>query len=301
MNPKLIVHGGAWSIPEEYEQDHIQGVQDAVAMVYPNLLDGIHALDAVEKAVRIMEENPTFDAGKGAFLNAIGEIELDAMIMNGKTFDFGAVVAVQNILHPISLARRVMEKSEHCMLAGNGAQQFARQMGISKVETGELLTTREYKFYQQIKNDPNFKTKHPFEPFPKGTVGAVALDRHGNLAAATSTGGTPRKTPGRVADSAIIGAGTYANNELGAASSTGWGEAIMKILLSKTVCDFLSNLSAIQAAEKAIDVLEKRVQGWGGVILIDKNGNYGFAFNTSKMAFAYVDDSGKIVSKIKLN
>jgi len=300
MKPQLIVHGGAWSIPEKYEQAHINGVYKSVVEVYPDLLNGVSALDAVEAAVRILEEDSTFDAGRGAFLNAIGEIELDAMIMDGATLDFGALVAVQNILHPVSLARKIMEETEHNMIAGTGAQMFARQMGVKEVSPEELLTPRELKFFEKIKNDPHFKTKNPFEPHPKGTVGAVAIDKDGNLAAATSTGGTPRKLPGRVGDSPIIGAGTYANNESGACSATGWGEAILKSLLSKTACDFLNIFPAQEAANLAVDLMEQRAKGWGGVILIDKNGNYGFAHNTTKMAFAYADESGNVVSKIRI-
>jgi len=300
MKPRLIVHGGAWSIPEKYEQAHIDGVYKAVAEVYPDLLNGISALDAVEAAVRILEEDATFDAGRGAFLNAIGEIELDAMIMDGATLNFGALVAVQNILHPVSLARKIMEETEHNMLAGSGAQMFAQQIGVTEVNPEELLTPRELKFFEEIKNDPNFRTKNPFEPQPKGTVGAVAMDTEGNLAAATSTGGTPRKLPGRVGDSPIIGAGTYADNQSGACSATGWGEAILKSLLSKTACDFLNIFPPKQAAHLAVDLMKQRVEGWGGIILIDKNGNYGFAHNTTKMAFAFADDSGNVVSKIKI-
>jgi len=300
MKPQLIVHGGAWSIPEKYEQARINGVYKSVVEVYPDLLNGVSALDAVEAAVRILEEDSTFDAGRGAFLNAIGEIELDAMIMDGATLDFGALVAVQNILHPVSLARKIMEETEHNMIAGTGAQMFARQMGVKEVSPEELLTPRELKFFEKIKNDPHFKTKNPFEPHPKGTVGAVAIDKDGNLAAATSTGGTPRKLPGRVGDSPIIGAGTYANNESGACSATGWGEAILKSLLSKTACDFLNIFPAQEAANLAVDLMEQRAKGWGGVILIDKNGNYGFAHNTTKMAFAYADESGNVVSKIRI-
>jgi len=300
MKPRLIVHGGAWSIPEKYETDHINGVYSTVADVYPDLLNGISALDAVEAAVRILEEDPTFDAGRGAFLNSIGEIELDAMIMDGATLDFGALAAVQNILHPISLARMVMEKTEHCMLTGTGAQKFAHKMGINEVNPQELLTPRELKFFEQIKNDPNFKSKKPFDPHPKGTVGAVAIDKDGNLAAATSTGGTPRKLPGRVGDSPIVGAGTYADNQLGACSATGWGEAIMKTMLSKTACDFLQKHSPNIAAKLAVDLMQQKVKGWGGVIMINKNGDYGFAHNTTKMAFAFADDSGSVVPKIRI-
>ncbi|HDQ00391.1 MAG TPA: asparaginase [bacterium] len=300
MKPRLIVHGGAWSIPEKFEQDHIKGVHQAVAAVYPDLASGMSALDTVEAAVKILEDDPTFDAGRGAFLNAFGEIELDAMIMDGVTLNFGALAAVQNILHPITLARMIMEKTEHCMLVGAGAQHFAEQIGVKAVDPRELLTARELEFYNQIKNDPEFKTKNPFESFPKGTVGAVARDIHGNIAAATSTGGTPRKLPGRVGDSPIIGAGAYADNRVGGCSATGWGESIMKVLLSKTACDFLTTHSAMRAAELSVAELETRVQGLGGLILVDRNGSYGFAHNTSKMAFAFVDEDGNVAAKIRV-
>lgn len=298
MEPKLIVHGGAWSIPDEFDRDHVIGVHQAIANVYPDLRKGISALDAVEMAVKILEADPTFDAGKGAFLNAIGEIELDAIIVDGATLNFGAVAAVQNILHPVSLARRIMEQTEHCFLVGKGAQRFAREKNVPELKPEELLTPRELEFYEKIRSDPGFYTRKPFEPKPNGTVGAVALDIHGNLAAATSTGGTPRKLPGRVGDSPLIGAGAYADNQLGAASATGWGESIMKLLMSKTACDLLNSHSAKVAAEMAVDLLRDRVNGWGGVILIDRNGNFGFAHNTTKMAFAYAESSGEIIAKI---
>jgi len=298
--PRLIVHGGAWSIPDEMETDHVNGVYRAVAEVYPQLQQGLSALDAVEQAVNIMEADPTFDAGRGAFLNAKGEIELDAMIMDGATLNFGAVAAVQNILHPVSLARLVMEKTEHCLLVGNGAQEFSKIMGIPNVDPRELLTPRELAFYEQIKQDASFTTRKPFEVHPTGTVGAVAQDVDGNLAAATSTGGTPRKLPGRVGDSPIVGAGTYADNQLGAASATGFGESIMKVLLSKTTCDLLSKHSAPEAAAAAIHILKQKVDGLGGIILIDNQGNYGFAHNTTKMAFAYAENIGEVSANIKV-
>lgn len=300
MIPKLIVHGGAWSIPEEYEAAHIHGVRTAIEIVYSELLQGLTALDAVERAVKLLEADSTFDAGRGAFLNASGEIELDAMIMDGATLNFGAVAAIQNILHPISVSRKIMEETEHNFLAGAGAQLFAHRMGFHQIDPRELLTPRELKFYDKIKNDPDFTPQLPFKPLPQGTVGAVALDSSGNLAAATSTGGTPRKLPGRVGDSPIIGAGTYADNHTGAASATGWGESIMKVLMSKTACDFLIENSAHEAAAKSVQILHERVQGFGGIILIDKNGNYGFAHNTSKMAFAFADENKEIIAGIKI-
>ena len=295
----LIVHGGAWNIPAELEADHIQGVHQAVAEVFPRLQDGLPALDAVEAAVRILEEDPTFDAGRGSCLNVLGEIELDAIIMDGSSLNLGAVAAIQNVLHPVTVARLVMEHTEHCLLVGAGAQSFARKIGVRLLGPQELLTPRELAFYAEIKSDPSFTTRRPFEPSPTGTVGAVAMDKWGNLAAATSTGGTARKLPGRVGDSPLVGAGAYADNLCGAASATGWGEAIMKVLLSKTACDLLNDHTAMQAAHMAVDLLQQRVQGLGGVILIDRLGNYGFAHNTVKMAFAYAHSSGEVVAQIK--
>ncbi len=295
----LIVHGGAWNIPEELEADHIEGVRQAVAEVFPRLSDGLPALDAVEAAVRVLEEDPTFDAGRGSCLNALGEIEMDAIIMDGSSLNLGAVAAIQNVLHPVTVARLVMERSEHCLLVGAGAQSFARKMGVRQLSARELLTPRELAFHAEIMSDPSFTTRKPFEPSPMGTVGAVAMDRWGNLAAATSTGGTARKLPGRVGDSPLVGAGAYADNLCGASSATGWGEAIMKVLLSKSACDLLRDHSAEEAAQMAVDLLQQRVQGLGGIILVDRLGNYGFAHNTDKMAFAYAHPSGKVVARIK--
>lgn len=296
---RLIVHGGAWNIPDAMDADHLNGVYQAISQTYPLLQKGISALDAVEQAVKILEADPTFDSGRGAFLNELGEIELDAMIMEGKNLDFGAVSAVQNLLHPVSLARKVMEETEHCYLTGKGAQRFAKRMGFEELPPEALLTARELAFYEKIKNQPSFRTHHPFEFRPSDTVGAVAMDKDGNLAAATSTGGTARKLQGRVGDSPIAGAGAYADNLSGATSATGWGESIMRVLLSKTVCDLFLSHSAKKAATLGIEVLKNRVQGLGGIIGINKDGDYAFAYNTPKMAFAYWDgEKGEIVRSI---
>ena len=296
---RLIVHGGAWSIPAELQGDHVRGVRLAVAEVFPKLQNGLSALDAVEAAVGILEEDATFDAGRGSCLNAEAEIELDAIIMDGATLNLGAVAAIQNIMHPVTVARMVMERTEHCLLVGAGAQRWARRMGIAEVSPEELLTPRELASYDEARSDPSFTTRKPFDLPPMGTVGAVALDSRGNLAAATSTGGTPRKLAGRVGDSPLVGAGAYADNQCGAASATGWGEAIMKILLTKTACDLLKNHAAQTAAELAVGVLHERVQGQGGLVLIDRLGNYGFAHNTPKMAFAYADSGGEVIARIE--
>jgi beta-aspartyl-peptidase (threonine type) len=300
MKARLIVHGGAWNIPEELEEGHIKGVHLAVAEVFPELQNGMSALDAVEAAVKIMEEDPIFDAGRGSFLNTAGEIEMDAIIMDGATLDFGSVAAIQNILHPITVARMVMEQTEHCMLVGSGAQLFAREMGVPELNFQELLTARELAFYEKAKDDPTFNYRELFESPPMGTVGAVAMDDRGNLAVATSTGGAPRKLPGRVGDSPIIGAGAYADNQSGAASATGWGEKIMKILFCKTACDLLKDHPAATAAEMVVALLNRRVQGSGGIILIDKKGDYGLAHNTPKMAFAYAHSSGEVTAGIQI-
>jgi beta-aspartyl-peptidase (threonine type) len=299
MKARLIVHGGAWNIPEEYETNHLAGVRRTVAEVFPRLQEGASAMDTVEAAVRMLEEDPTFNAGRGAALNAAGKIELDAMIMDGATLNLGAVAAIQNILHPVTVARLVMERTEHCLLVGAGALRFARQMGIAEVSPEELLTPRELEFYRKTTSAPSFRTTKPFQSCPLDTVGAVAMDNEGNLAAATSTGGTAGKLPGRVGDSPLAGAGTYADNTCGAASATGWGEAVMKTLLAKTACDLMCNHPAQVAANMAVEMIRKRVQGLAGIILIDRHGDYGFAYSTPKMAFAYAESSGKVVVHIK--
>lgn len=301
MKPRLIVHGGAWDIPDEHVDAHIAGVRKAIEEIYPMLEAGCSALEAVEKAVNILEADPTFDAGCGAFLNAQGKIELDAFIMDGKELDFGAVCAVADLLHPVTLARKVMGAKDFRILVGEGASQFAEECGMEKVDPRELLTERELKFFDNIKDDDSFSTIGSFSgAHPSDTVGAVAIDKDGNLACATSTGGTPRKHPGRVGDSPIIGSGGYADNELGAASSTGYGESLLRVMLCKTACDFLPTSAPMEAASKSMDVLYKRVKGFGGVIMISPEGEYGFAHNTPRMAFAYADDEGNAQAKISM-
>lgn len=295
--PRLIIHGGAWNIPDEYVKAHLNGVERALRSTFPKLEEGMSALDAVEHAVRILEEDPTYDAGRGAFLNEIGAVELDAVIMDGKTLDFGAVAALKDMLHPVSVARKVMEETEHCFLVGEGAFEFAKRMGFEVLNPEELLTERELAFFKSIQNKENFRTHHPFEFQPRDTVGAVAMDQAGNLAVATSTGGTARKLQGRVGDSPIVGAGAYAENDLGAVSATGWGESIMKVVLSKRVCDAFAQLSAEAAATRGIQFLGDRVNGLGGVIGINAKGEYAHAFNTPRMARGWIE-AGQPVVKI---
>jgi len=284
----LIVHGGAWDIPDEVLEDHRLGVERALLHGWKLLSEGLSAADVVETVIMMLEDDPTFDAGRGSFVNAVGEIELDAAIMHGGTFRAGAVGAVQNIRHPISLARKVMEVSEHVMLVGSGAVRFAREVGIEQCRQEELLVGRELQRWQSLQRAQKFSTKSAFQH--RGTVGAVALDQEGNLVAGTSTGGTPNKYPGRIGDSPLIGCGTYADNRVAGASATGWGEAIIKVVLAKTILDLMEHyhLSAQQAAEEGIRQLHDRADGYGGVIVLGKNGEIGCAFNTPRMARGYM-------------
>jgi beta-aspartyl-peptidase (threonine type) len=299
VKPCLILHGGAWDIPEAEHEAHMVGVGRAVEIGYASLVDGGSALDAVEAAVRSMESDPTFDAGKGAFLNADGEVELDAMIMEGDELRFGAVAAVQHILHPVTLARKVMESTKHCMLVGEGALRFARAMDMDTVSVEELLTDREMMRLMEIRRRKEFDEREVFENAldryeRKGTVGAVALDERGCIAAATSTGGTPNKMAGRVGDSPLIGCGTYADSRSSGASATGFGESIMKVVLAKRVCDGVGRGLVVQeAADEGISYLQARVDGLGGVIVLDGQGRMAFGHNTPRMAVAYIDQAGE--------
>ena len=292
-SPILIVHGGAWEIPEEDRPAHIEGCRRAAEAGWAVLAEGGSALDGVETAVRLMEDDPTFDAGRGSFLNAAGEVELDAIIMSGADLNFGAVAAVQRVRNPVALARLVMTESEHAFLVAAGAESFARDHGMPISPPWELLVGRELERWKAMQAG---EAPHPHDFFtPRGTVGAVALDREGNLAAATSTGGTPNKLPGRVGDSPLVGCGAYADNRSAAASLTGEGEALMKIVAAKTACDLVTQgLPPQEAAERLIGLLERRTGGHGGLILLGRDGRFGIAHNTSFIAYAIATDQGPV-------
>jgi beta-aspartyl-peptidase (threonine type) len=280
----VIVHGGAWKIPKKQEKPCLEGAERAARVAMNCLLDDNSALDAVEVAVECMENNPAFDAGVGSVLNAEGEIELDAAIMDGRTLNAGAVAAVRNIRNPVSLARKVMENSDHVFLVGEGANKFATLQGFEKFDG--LLVKRELNRWKKLREKYRGTMKFSDE---NGTVGAVAMDAHGNIAAATSTGGIPFKLPGRVGDSCLIGCGLYADNEVGGVSATGYGESIIKVMLSRVVCELLERgLTAQKAAEQSVKMLEKKINGRGGVIVLDRKGNVGIFYNTPKMARAYM-------------
>jgi len=295
--PQLIVHGGAYDIPLDTHEAHMLGCRQAAEVGWAVLENGGSALEAVEAAVRVLEDDPTFDAGKGSFLNAAGQVELDAIIVDGRYLDFGAVAAVQRIRHPVTLARLVMTDSPHALLVGPGAEDFAHRHGIPFCPPEELLVGRELERWQEQQE----KIRHDWDGnyLPSDTVGAVAMDTAGNVAAATSTGGTFNKLPGRVGDSPLIGCGAYADNRTGAASATGMGEALMKVVISKTACDFIGQgMHAQQAADAAIAVLAERTTGQGGIIVVDRMGRIGVAHNTPYIAHAYVAPDGEVVARV---
>ncbi|HET7375291.1 MAG TPA: isoaspartyl peptidase/L-asparaginase [Anaerolineae bacterium] len=298
--PKLIIHGGAWDIPDAEIEGHLSGVKLAAEIGWSILQAGRSALDAIEAAIRSLEDDPAFDAGRGAWLNSAGEIELDAIIMNGADLSSGAVAAVQHIRNPISLARLVMDRSPHALIVGKGAAGFAQAQGIMLVDETELLTGQELERWRSIKALPDYSSEAAFvgDLRPHGTVGAVAIDVQGHIACGTSTGGTPNKLQGRVGDSPLIGCGAYADDFSAGASATGWGESIMKVVLCKSACDFVAHgLNAQAAAEKAIELLAQRAAGAGGLIVIDRAGNIGCAYNTPKMARAWVEND-RVIAKV---
>ena len=269
----------------------------------------------MEAAVVSLEDNPEYDAGTGSHLNRDGHVSLDAIVMDGKSLRSGAVAAVERIRNPICLARKVMEASHHMLLAGTGAERFALEQGFTLCRPEELIVDRERRAWrlcsrfghQRQFHDPEFLFSPAYaekldtlpvesvdrtKSGPGGTVGAVAMDRQGRLFAGTSTGGTCSKVPGRVGDSPMIGCGCYADVEAGGVSCTGWGEAIMKIVMAKSAVEMLrAGRSAQEAADEAIRLLSSRTGGTGGLILLDRDGTPAFAFNTPHLVWG-VANSG---------
>jgi beta-aspartyl-peptidase (threonine type) len=303
MKPSLIVHGGAWDIPDESVDACLDGCRRALEGGWRILERGGSASDAVEAAIIVLEDDPVFDAGTGSHLNREGRVELDAILMDGRTLNAGAVASVERVRNPIRLARRILEHSEHLMLVGAGAEQFALEQGMALCDPEELVTSRERAAWRRCReheHDPRHHLGHS-----QGTVGAVALDRTGELVAGTSTGGTCCKQPGRVGDSPLIGCGCYADAEAGGISCTGWGEAIMKIVMAKTAADLLrpplvgtplgARYSPKEVAQICVRLLAERAHGTGGLVLLDREGTPAFAFNTSRMAHGHVAPDGSFV------
>lgn len=289
INPVLVVHGGAWAIPDDMVDAHLNGVRNALAAGWRALERGGSSLDAVEEAVVVLENDETFDAGRGSFLNRDGKVQMDALIMDGGTLRAGGVGCVERIANPVRAARKILSESPHVYFVAEGAERFAAEHGIPLCKNEDLVIPREV---ERLREYQSHKEEHRADLFAPtishDTVGAVALDSAGNIAAATSTGGTLDKAPGRLGDSSLIGCGCYADNQSAAASTTGWGEPIMKLVLAKWAADRVESGSMPEwVAKEAMNYLKQRVNGHGGMILLDAQGRFGIAHNTPRMAWAY--------------
>lgn len=294
-NYAIVIHGGAGTIlrenfTPEKEAQYKRVLKNALLVGDSILQSGGSSLDAVEKTIHILENSPLFNAGKGAVFTNSGKNELDASIMWGKDLNAGAVAGVDDIKNPISAARKVMENSEHVMLSGHGASEFAKTQGLEIVDNSYFFTQNRWDYLQKILK----KEKKITQEDRHGTVGCVALDINGNLAAGTSTGGMTNKRFGRIGDSPIIGAGTYANNETCAISCTGHGEFFIRLGVAKDISSMMEyqNISLEEASNKVIDKLTK-IGGTGGIIGLDKNGNIVMKMNTSGMYRAYLNSKGE--------
>ena len=294
MSIGLAAHGGAWNIPDDLVEPSRRGLERPLAEGFRALARGASALTVVELVVRGLEDEPVFNAGTGSHLNRDGRLELDASIMEGTRLRAGAIAAVSGLKHPVSVARRVLEDSPHVLLVAEGAKRFARAHGEEIVRTPSLLVGRELERFRRIRAGRRDLVTKEFSPRarPHGTVGAVACDRRGRVAAATSTGGTQDKAAGRVGDTPIIGAGTYADDRLGASSCTGWGEAILRVVLAKAAVDALAGGGPPDRAARAAVLRLTRVHGFGGLLLVDARGRLGIAFNTPRMARGFADARG---------
>jgi beta-aspartyl-peptidase (threonine type) len=313
QRPMLLVHGGAWAIPDDAAAAHENGVRNALRSGFAVLDRGGPAIDAVEAAVSVLEDDPTFDAGRGSFLTSDGRVQLDALLMDGGRMKAGGVACVERLRNPIQAARLVLERSPHVFFVGTGAEEFVHANGMPLIDNSELVLDRErerLKFAQQRSaagladdtfsglqddKDPATAVARALEPEEfrsHDTVGAAALDIHGNLAAGTSTGGTLNKTPGRVGDSSLIGCGCYADNLSAAVSLTGWGEPIMKLVLGKWAVDRVaSGIAPELAARESMSYLYNRLGGRGGIILLGPDGRFGMAHNTPAMAWGFANEN----------
>jgi beta-aspartyl-peptidase (threonine type) len=289
--PVLVVHGGAGTIPDDGVGRYVTGIRAALEAGWAILERGGTAIDAVETAIMSMEDSGSFDAGRGSILNQAGRVQLDALIMDGATLAAGAVGGVETVRNPISVARAVMERSPQVFFVGDGAERFASEHGFEPVDNVELITDRERRRFEASRATAGAGVVVDQSAAIDGvighdTVGAVALDRDGNLAAGTSTGGIAFKPVGRVGDSPIVGSGGYADNDSAAVSCTGEGEAIMRLVLGKWAVDRVADGQTPQAAaDAAIERLGRRLGAHGGLILLDRQGRAGVAFNAARMAW----------------
>jgi L-asparaginase / beta-aspartyl-peptidase len=310
----IVIHGGAGTILKknmtpEKEAAYKVTLEEAIRVGYEILKEGGTSLDAVQKTINVMEDSPLFNAGKGAVFTNAGTNEHDASIMDGKTLNAGASAGTTTVRNPINLARTIMDNSPHVMLSGKGADTFAEEQGIQIVDPSYFFTERRFKSLQNIKEtqktELDYDDKAAFydsdiKDSKFGTVGCAALDKYGNLAAGTSTGGMTNKRWGRVGDAPIIGAGTYANNATCAVSSTGWGEYFIRAMVAHDI-SALMEYKGMSLKDAAREVIHDKVGGLGGdggIVAVDKNGNIAMEFNTAGMYRATMNDKGELVVKI---
>jgi len=310
----IVIHGGAGTILKknmtpEKEDAYKATLEEAIRVGYEILKNGGTSLDAVTKTINVMEDSPLFNAGKGAVFTNAGTNEHDASIMDGETLNAGASAGTTTVKNPIDLARAIMDYSPHVMLSGKGADTFAEEQGLQIVAPNYFYTEHRFKALQKIKGLKKTELDHDektafYDPDIKdskfGTVGCVALDKKGNLAAGTSTGGMTNKRWGRVGDAPIIGAGTYANNNTCAVSSTGWGEYFIRAMVAHDI-SALMEYKGMSLKDAAHEVIYDKVGGLGGdggIVAIDKNGGIAMAFNTAGMYRASMNDKGELIVKI---
>ncbi|SFU60651.1 beta-aspartyl-peptidase (threonine type) [Pustulibacterium marinum] len=300
----IVIHGGAGTILKKNMSDSLEvayktKLEEAIRTGYHILENGGNSLDAVEATIHVMEESPLFNSAKGAVFTAEGKNELDASIMEGKTLNAGAVAGVTTVKSPISLARAVMEKSEHVMLSGAGAETFAKEQGLEIVDPSYFYTKKRMESLKRVQAN-EAGTTATYDPYIKdskyGTVGCVALDKNGNIAAGTSTGGMTNKKWSRIGDSPIIGAGTYANNATCGISSTGWGEYFIRGVVAHDISAMMEykGVSLQEAAKEVIQNKLTAMGGTGGIIGLDQQGNMVIEFNTAGMYRATMNAKGEL-------
>src|SRR5438067_6379583 len=285
--PAVVVHGGAGTRPDHDPAPYLAGTREAAEAGLRVLLRGGSALDAAQASVVVLEDDPSFNAGTGACLTAAGDVELDASCMDGTALRAGAVACVKTMKNPILAARRVCDDTPHVLLCGPGAEAFARECGIAEYRNELLITARQRARWQELHALAQKHGADAVRAGKIGTIGAVAVDANGHVAACASTGGTPYKRPGRVGDTPIIGAGTYADDHEAAASSTGLGEAILKVTMARAACVRVRDgMSPRTAAVAAVGLLKERAHGDGGIIVAGPDGRLGWAYNTPRMSRA---------------
>ena len=299
-----MIHGGAGALEDMKEEANPEDFDRSIRKILESgrerLERGDRALDVVEHCVNLLEDDPYYNAGKGSVLNENGQVEMDAALMNGSDLKAGAVTCVKNIKNPISLARQVLEQGDHVMLAGAGAGEFAKLYKVETCPDDYFITPGRIKQLQEAQAVGRIVLDHEKIKQKLGTVGAVARDVHGNLAAATSTGGLVNKRWGRVGDTPVVGAGVFADDETCAVSATGYGEQFLRTVLSKTVSDYVyfKGMNATEAAAAGIEYLVAKVNGEGGVIVIDSKGKCAAAQSTSGLIHGWIEAGGEAICKL---